>query len=68
VEDAMTEDVITIDADASVKKAVDTMNKNEIGCLIVTRNAKAIGIVTERDMLTRVSECRETRKEQRCLK
>jgi len=50
----MTEDVVTIDADASVKKAVDLMNKNEIGCLIVTRNAKAIGIVTERDMLSRV--------------
>jgi CBS domain-containing protein len=50
----MTEDVVTIDADASVKKAVDLMNKNEIGCLIVTRNAKAMGIVTERDMLSRV--------------
>ena len=50
----MTEDVVTIDADASVKKAVDLMNKNEIGCLIVTRNAKALGIVTERDMLSRV--------------
>ncbi len=54
VEDAMTEDVITIDADASVKKAVDLMNKHEIGCLIVTRSAKAVGIVTERDMLSRV--------------
>ena len=54
VEDAMTEDVVTIDADASVKKAVDLMNKHEIGCLIVTRNAKAVGIITERDMLNRV--------------
>jgi len=54
VEDAMTEDVVTIDADVSVKKAVDLMNKHEIGCLIVTRNAKAVGIVTERDMLSRV--------------
>ena len=54
VEDAMTEDIVTIDADALVRKAVDVMNKNEIGCLIVTRNAKAIGIITERDMLTRV--------------
>jgi len=30
------------------------MNKHEIGCLIVVRNGKAIGIVTERDMLNRV--------------
>ena len=54
VEDAMIEDVVTIDADATVSKAVDLMNKHEIGCLIVTSNAKALGIVTERDMLSRV--------------
>jgi CBS domain-containing protein len=30
------------------------MNKYEIGCLIVTKRGKPIGIVTERDMLTRV--------------
>ena len=54
VEDAMTEDVVTIDADASVKKAVDLMNKHEIGCLIAVRSGKAVGIVTERDMLSRV--------------
>ncbi|HKZ94346.1 MAG TPA: CBS domain-containing protein [Candidatus Bathyarchaeia archaeon] len=54
VEDTMVEDVVTIDADATVKKAVDLMNKHEIGCLIVVRNGKAIGIVTERDMLNRV--------------
>jgi CBS domain-containing protein len=54
VEDVMVEDVITIEADATVKKAVDIMNKNEIGCLIVVKREKAIGIVTERDMLNRV--------------
>jgi CBS domain-containing protein len=30
------------------------MNENEIGCLIVTRKGKAIGIITERDLLKRV--------------
>jgi len=54
VEDAMIEDVVTITADATVKKAVDLMNKHEIGCLIVVSNGKAVGIVTERDMLNRV--------------
>lgn len=54
VEDTMVEEVVTIDADATVKKAVDLMNKHEIGCLIVTRKGKAVGIVTERDMLNRV--------------
>jgi len=54
VEDIMVEGVITIDADAPVMKAVKIMNENEIGCLIVTRKGKAIGIVTERDLLKRV--------------
>jgi len=50
----MVEGVITIDADAPVMKAVKVMNENEIGCLIVTRKGKAIGIITERDLLKRV--------------
>lgn len=54
VEDVMVEGVITIDADASVMKAVNLMNENEIGCLIVTRRGRAVGIITERDLLKRV--------------
>jgi len=54
VEDVMVEDVITVEASAAVKKAVSLMNENEIGCLVVVKQGKAIGIVTERDMLTRV--------------
>ena len=54
VQDAMIEDVITVEADATVKEAVYIMNKHEIGCLVVVRRGKAVGIVTERDMLTRV--------------
>ena len=54
VEDVMVEDVITVDADAPVMEAVGLMNKHEIGCLVVTRRGKAVGIVTERDLLKRV--------------
>jgi CBS domain-containing protein len=54
VEDVMIEDVLTVEQDIIVKKAVEIMNKYEIGCLIVTKRGKPIGIVTERDMLTRV--------------
>jgi len=54
VEDVMVEDVVTVEAEASVKKAVEIMNKHEIGCLIVVKRGKAVGIVTERDMLRRV--------------
>jgi len=54
IEDVMIEDVITVDSEAMVMDAVELMNKHEIGCLIVTRKRKAIGIVTERDLLKRV--------------
>ena len=50
----MTKDVVTVKASTTVKKAVDLMNENEIGCLVVVNNGKPIGIVTERDMLKRV--------------
>lgn len=54
VQDVMVEDVVTIEASESVKKAVIIMNKEEIGCLIVTKRGRAVGIVTERDMLNRI--------------
>ncbi len=53
-EDIMVEDVVTVEADETVTKAVGLMNKHEIGCLIVTKHGKPIGIVTERDLLQRV--------------
>jgi len=54
VEDVMVEGVVTIDADATVMDAVKLMNENEIGCLIVMRRGRAVGIITERDLLKRV--------------
>jgi len=54
VEDIMIETVITVEADATVMRAVKVMNENEIGCLVVTRNGRAVGIITERDLLKRV--------------
>ena len=54
VEDVMVTDVITISYRASVKRAAQVMNKHEIGCLIVVKGNKAVGIVTERDMLKRM--------------
>lgn len=54
VEDIMVEDVITVDSDVQVMEAVKLMNENEIGCLVVTRRGKAVGILTERDLLKRV--------------
>jgi CBS domain-containing protein len=54
VGDVMVREVITIDENATVKEAAEVMNKFEIGCLIAVRKGKAVGIITERDLLKRV--------------
>jgi len=54
VADVMIKEVIAIDSDATVREAVNLMNKFEIGCLIVLTNSRVDGIVTERDVLKRV--------------
>ena len=50
----MVKEVITIEVNATVRKAVRLMNNREIGCLVVVKEGKPAGIVTERDMLKRV--------------
>lgn len=54
VKDIMTEEVITVEPDARVRDAVELMDKNEIGCLVVAREGKPVGIITERDVLKKI--------------
>jgi len=54
VKDVMVTNLITLDAEATVKKAAELMDKHDIGCLIVVSYGNPVGIVTERDMLRRV--------------
>jgi len=54
VKGIMTRPVITIDIDSSVRKAVRMMTKKNIGSIVVTKEGKPVGIVTERDFLQRV--------------
>jgi len=54
VEDVMVKEVVTINANASVREAAKIMNHHEIGCLIASSHGKAVGIITERDILKRV--------------
>ena len=56
VEDIMVQKVITVDPNASVKKAARLMNRHEIGCLIVVGQGQVMGIMTERDLLKKVVE------------
>lgn len=50
----MVKEVISIDLEASVKDAAYMMAQNEIGSLVVTEKRKPVGIITERDLLSRV--------------
>jgi CBS domain-containing protein len=56
LKDIMVRNVVTIDSEASVKEAAKHMNLYEIGCLIVMDKDQVSGILTERDLLTKVVE------------
>jgi len=58
----MVDKVVTTKKDATVKEAVELMNKHEIGCLVVVEDEEPVGIITERDLLKRVlAESKETK-------
>lgn len=50
----MIKEVISIDLEASVKDAANLMAQKGIGSLVVTKERKPVGIITERDLLSRV--------------
>lgn len=54
VEDVMSSPVITIDGESSIREGAQLMRDRGIGCVIVTVQERAEGIVTERDILERV--------------
>jgi CBS domain-containing protein len=45
---------LSIDDHEPVAAAVETMRREKIGCLLVTRNGQLVGLFTERDLLKRV--------------
>lgn len=54
VNDVMVREVITIDSEQSAKNAARLMAKFGISGLVVLREEELVGILTERDILTRV--------------
>ncbi|MCV0367762.1 MAG: CBS domain-containing protein [Nitrosopumilus sp.] len=51
----MNKNVLTADKSTSLQEAAQSMTKLNVGCVIVTENAKPIGIITERDFVTKVA-------------
>ncbi len=54
VKDVMTTNVVKIDGNMKVLEAAKLMKEKHVGCLIVTFGERPIGIVTERDLVSRV--------------
>jgi CBS domain-containing protein len=55
VKDVMSSPVLTTDEDVSSNVIARLMNENKLGCVIVTNpDGKALGIITERDLVIRV--------------
>ncbi|MDJ0841774.1 MAG: CBS domain-containing protein [Acidobacteriota bacterium] len=44
----------TIHADASILEAAEAMTEGHFGCIIVTEGPKLIGILSERDIMTKI--------------
>jgi CBS domain-containing protein len=51
VHNVMSDDVYTIEPDASVQRAVDVMLARRIGCLPVVEHGKLVGLLSETDCL-----------------
>ncbi|MFA6072549.1 MAG: CBS domain-containing protein [Candidatus Woesearchaeota archaeon] len=54
ISDIMTASPIKIDYDATVKECAELMTKKEVGSLLIFKNTKFIGIMTEEDIITKV--------------
>ena len=54
VKDIMIKEIITVNPTTKIRDAVNLMNKNGIGCLVVIRKDKPVGIMTERDVLKKI--------------
>ncbi|MEM2947890.1 MAG: CBS domain-containing protein [Candidatus Bathyarchaeia archaeon] len=55
VRDVMSSPVITVEEEATANHVAELMDKHGLGCIIVTsKQGKPIGIITERDLVTRV--------------
>ena len=56
VRDIMSKDVKVVRPDSSLKEVVATMNKFDIGSIVVVQGDRPVGIITERDILRRIVE------------
>jgi len=55
VEKAMNKHVITASPDTTLLEATQIMADNHIGCIVITKKGKPVGMLTERDVLVAIA-------------
>lgn len=55
VNQIMSKNVVTVEKSTSLQESAQNMRKSKVGCVIVTDDNKPLGIVTERDFVTKVA-------------
>ena len=55
VNEVMSKNILTLDKSASLQEAAEHMKKLNVGCVIVTDSNNPIGIITERDFVTKIA-------------
>ncbi len=56
VKDVMRKEVLTVSAATPIRAAARTLVDNHIGCLVVIKNGKVTGMLTETDVLRSLAE------------
>jgi len=54
ISELMEKTIRRTDENSTVQKAAETMGKERIGSLLVTKGGEPVGIITERDIITKV--------------
>jgi signal-transduction protein with cAMP-binding, CBS, and nucleotidyltransferase domain len=55
VNEVMTKTVLTADKSVSIQDVAQKMKELKIGCVIIIEDSKPVGIITERDFVTKVA-------------
>ncbi|MBI3622522.1 CBS domain-containing protein [Candidatus Pacearchaeota archaeon] len=52
--DIMSKKLVTLDSTVSAAEVAKIMDKNNVSCIVLTKDDKSQGIVTERDLLSKI--------------
>ena len=55
VNEVMSKNILTLDKSTSLQETAEHMKKLNVGCVIVTDSNNPIGIITERDFVTKIA-------------